>query len=62
MSGAASPDLSNPPLIITSLWTRSGRWIATSIATNAPSLCPTRSAGSPSTESRKAIVSSAISW
>jgi hypothetical protein len=33
------------PLIITSRFTNSGRCIATSIATNAPSLCPTRSAG-----------------
>jgi hypothetical protein len=62
MSGAASPALSKPPLIITSRLTSSGRCMATSIATTAPSLCPTRSAGPPTTCSRKAIVSSAISW
>src|SRR5207249_644427 len=54
--------LLKPPLIITSRFANSGRCMATSIATNAPSLCPTRFAGSPSsTVSRKAIVSSAIS-
>src|SRR5262249_18470912 len=42
--------------------TSSGRWIATCIATKAPSLCPTRSAGCPTMVSRKAIVSSVISW
>jgi len=62
MSGIASPLLLKPPLIITSRFTSSGRCIATSIATNAPSLCPTRSAASPTTVSRKAMVSSAISW
>ena len=62
MSGIASPLLLKPPLIITSRFTSSGRCIATSIATNAPSLWPTRSAGSPTTVSRNAIVSSAISW
>jgi hypothetical protein len=62
MSGTASPDLSKPPLIITSRLTSSGRCIAVSMATTAPSLWPTRSAGFPTTCSRKAIVSSAISW
>ena len=62
MSGIASPDLSNPPLISASRLTSSGRCIATSIATKAPSLCPTRTAGARTTCSRKAIVSSAISW
>jgi hypothetical protein len=62
MPGNASPDLSYPPLIIASRFTSSGRCIATSSAVNAPSLCPTRSAGPPTTFSRKATVSSAISW
>jgi len=40
-----------PPLIITNRFTSSGRCIATSIATMAPSLWPTRSAGCPTTAS-----------
>jgi hypothetical protein len=51
-----------PPEIITNRFTSSGRCIATSMATKAPSLWPTRSAGCPTTVSRKAMVSSVISW
>jgi hypothetical protein len=46
MSGIASPLLLTPPVIITSRFTSSGRCVATNVATNAPSLCPTRSAAS----------------
>jgi hypothetical protein len=57
----AQPSWWNTPDANTSRRTRSGRRNATTSATSAPSLCPARNAGPPTTSSRKAIVSRAIS-